>query len=128
MYHPFVEAVALTLVDAPITAVTIIVFCIVLYFVVGLQASAHRSIFLLFVYSMTLTMKAWFRALAAAFKSAAPAQAIAGVSVLILVLYTGYTIPQPYMIGALRWLIASALWLQDPDTNQCLCKIRSAPP
>lgn len=66
--------------------------------------SPHRSIFLLFVYSMTLTMKAWFRALAAAFKSAAPAQAIAGVSVLILVLYTGYTIPQPYMIGALRWL------------------------
>lgn len=42
MYHPFVEAVALTLVDAPITAVTIIVFCIVLYFVVGLQASAGQ--------------------------------------------------------------------------------------
>lgn len=62
------------------------------------------SIFLLIVYVMTITMKAWFRVLAAAFKSPAPAQAIAGVSVLILVLYTGYVIPQPYMIGALRWI------------------------
>ena len=47
---------------------------------------------------MTITMKAWFRALAAAFKSAAPPTAVAGLSTLVLVLYTGYTIPQPYMI------------------------------
>lgn len=39
---------------------------------------------------MSLTMKAWFRALAAAMKSEATAQAIAGISVLLLVLYTGY--------------------------------------
>lgn len=53
---------------------------------------------------MTLTMKAWFRAIAAFFKSAPPAQAIGGISTLVLVLYTGYAIPQPYMIGALRWI------------------------
>lgn len=53
---------------------------------------------------MTITMKAWFRALAAAFKSPAPATAVAGLSTLILVLYTGYSVPQPYMIGALRWI------------------------
>lgn len=53
---------------------------------------------------MTITMKAWFRLMAASFNSAAPAQAIAGVSVLILTLYTGYNIPQPDMIGALRWI------------------------
>ena len=50
-------------------------------------------------------MKAWFRTLAAAFKSPAPATAIAGLSTLILVLYTGYSLPQPYMIGALKWII-----------------------
>ena len=49
-------------------------------------------------------MKAWFRALSAAFKSEATAQAVAGMSVLVLVLYTGYAIPQPSMIGALRWI------------------------
>ena len=49
-------------------------------------------------------MKAWFRALAAAFKSPAPATAVAGLSTLILVLYTGYSLPEPYMIGALKWI------------------------
>lgn len=53
---------------------------------------------------MTTIMKSWFRLVAAAFGSAAPAQAVAGVTVLILMLYTGYTIPRPSMIGALRWI------------------------
>lgn len=42
--------------------------------------------------------------LAAAFKSEAPAQAISGVLILALSLYTGYQIPRPSMIGALRWI------------------------
>lgn len=63
-----------------------------------------RSIFLLFVYSMTLIMQAFFRALAAIFNSAAPATTVAGLSILMLTLYTGYSIPQPSMIGALRWI------------------------
>lgn len=40
MYHPFVEALALTLVDIPITAMSLSIFSIVLYFVAGLQRSA----------------------------------------------------------------------------------------
>ncbi|KAH8101733.1 pleiotropic drug resistance ABC transporter [Cristinia sonorae] len=105
MYHPFVDSLALTLVDVPITAGIIIIFSIVLYFLVGLQEHAGNFFyFLLIVFTMTLTMKAFFRTLAAAFGSPAPAQTFAGLSVLLLVLYTGYTIPQPSMIGALRWI------------------------
>ena len=37
MYHPFTEALALTLVDIPMTAIIILVFVIVLYFLVKLQ-------------------------------------------------------------------------------------------
>jgi hypothetical protein len=44
---------------------------------------------------MALTMKAFFRAIAAAFKNPAPAQSLAGLMVLVLVLYTGYSIPKP---------------------------------
>jgi ATP-binding cassette subfamily G (WHITE) protein 2 (SNQ2) len=51
-----------------------------------------------------LVMKAWFRAVAAAFGDPAPAQTVAGLMLLILVLYTGYAIPKPSMIGALRWI------------------------
>jgi ATP-binding cassette subfamily G (WHITE) protein 2 (SNQ2) len=49
-------------------------------------------------------MKAFFRAVAAWFSDPTPAQSAAGVSLLALTLYTGYNIPEPYMIGALRWI------------------------
>jgi hypothetical protein len=49
-------------------------------------------------------MKAWFRAVAVAFGDPAPAQTVAGLMLLTLVLYTGYTIPKPSMIGALKWI------------------------
>ena len=42
MYYPFIESLALTLVDAPIAFFTLLIFCIVLYFVVGLQQSAGQ--------------------------------------------------------------------------------------
>ncbi|KAI0698983.1 pleiotropic drug resistance ABC transporter [Cerioporus squamosus] len=105
MYHPFVEGLALTLVDIPVSFIVQVVFALLIYFLVGLQQSAGQFfIFFLFSFLNTITMKAWFRALAAAFKSPAPATAVAGLSTLILVLYTGYTLPMPYMTGALRWI------------------------
>ena len=42
MYHPWAESLALTLVDIPITFVTLTLFCIILYFLVGLQQSAQQ--------------------------------------------------------------------------------------
>jgi ATP-binding cassette, subfamily G (WHITE), member 2, SNQ2 len=42
MYHPFIEALALTLVDIPITFFTMLIFSLILYFMVGLQASAQQ--------------------------------------------------------------------------------------
>ena len=50
-------------------------------------------------------MKAFFRGLAASFSQEAQAQAVAGLGTLVLVIYTGYTIPRPSMIGALRWFV-----------------------
>ncbi|KAG6860184.1 hypothetical protein C0995_014729 [Termitomyces sp. Mi166 len=105
LYHPFIEALALTLVDVPITFITTLLFGIILYFMVGLQRTAGQFfIFYLFVFSMSITMKAWFRTIAAAFKSEASAQTVAGISILALSIYTGYQIPKPTMIGALRWI------------------------
>jgi len=45
LYHPFVEALALTLVDVPMTFATSIVFGVILYFMVGLQRSAVSTLF-----------------------------------------------------------------------------------
>ncbi|KAH9077824.1 ABC-2 type transporter-domain-containing protein [Lactarius deliciosus] len=105
MYHPFIEAAALTIVDVPITFVTIMIFSIILYFMVGLQSTVSQFFtFFLFVCTMALVMKAMFRSVAAAVGDPAPAQTLGGLVQLILVLYTGYTIPKPSMIGALRWI------------------------
>ncbi|KAI9442149.1 hypothetical protein H4582DRAFT_2200970 [Lactarius indigo] len=55
MYHPFIEAVALTIVDVPITFVTIMIFSIILYFMVGLRASASQFFtFFLFIFTVAL--------------------------------------------------------------------------
>jgi len=42
MYHPFIEAAAMTLVDIPITLVTLTIYCITLYFLAGLQETVGQ--------------------------------------------------------------------------------------
>ena len=44
------------------------------------------------------------RAVAAAFESPAPVPTVGGLMLLLLVLYIGYAIPRPSMIGALKWI------------------------
>ena len=66
--HLFIDALALFLVDIPVTFLTTTVWGIILYFLVGLQTSAGQFfIYYLFLFVTTITMKSWFRALAAAF-------------------------------------------------------------
>ncbi|KAG6824294.1 hypothetical protein H0H93_002248, partial [Arthromyces matolae] len=80
---------AMTIVDIPITFMTTMIFAILLYFIVGLQTSAGQFfVFYLFLFTMSLTMKAWFRGVAAAFKAEASAQAVAGILLLAMVIYT----------------------------------------
>lgn len=105
LYHPFVESLALTLVDIPITLVIMSLYAAILYFMTGLQRSVDQFfIFLLFLITTALAMKSWFRAIAAALPQEAAAQAFAGISVLALCIYTGYTLPKPSMVPALSWI------------------------
>lgn len=54
---------------------------------------------------MTTTMKAFFRMVAAVFKTESSATSLAGVVVIVVALFTGYTIPKPSIPGALRWIM-----------------------
>ena len=45
MYHPLIEAAALTLVDAPITFVATTVFGVVIYFFAGLSRTAEQFLY-----------------------------------------------------------------------------------
>ena len=51
MYHPMVEALALTLVDVPFTLATMILFTIIVYFIVGLQVSAAQFLCVKFFFT-----------------------------------------------------------------------------
>ncbi|KAH7929251.1 hypothetical protein BV22DRAFT_1192162 [Leucogyrophana mollusca] len=105
MYYPFIEALAHTVVDIPITFITQLVFTVILYLLVDLQRTAAQFFtFYLIVFTMTTTMKAFFRTIAASFKTESGAVSLAGVSVLLLSLYTGYTIPRQSVPGGLRWI------------------------
>lgn len=104
-YHPSAEALQKVLTDLPVKAATLIVFSIVLYFLSQLKQTAGQFFFFLLILLVTvMCISSFFNALAALTKSAAPANALAGIGVLILSVYTGYMIPTTSMHPWFRWL------------------------
>ncbi len=95
MYHPFMDALAYTIVDILPTLVLRILFGTILYFLVGLQHTAQQFFtFYLVIVLITLVMKALYRAIAASTRQLSAAQAVAGFVTTTLVTYAGYTIPE----------------------------------
>ncbi|KAG0701458.1 ABC-2 type transporter-domain-containing protein [Suillus ampliporus] len=112
LHYPFIQSLVHTVVDIPITLIVQLVFAVILYLLVGLQRSAAQFfIFYLFIFLMSQTMKSFFRAIAASFKSRAGAMAVSGISVLLMSLYSGYTVPWPTAPMGLRWIMwFNPLW------------------
>ncbi|OBU01245.2 hypothetical protein VE01_00946 [Pseudogymnoascus verrucosus] len=103
--HPFAEALAGLVSDAPIKLIITICFDLILYFLAGLSPEPSQFfIFFLFTLLVRFTMSAMFRTVAAATKTISQALTIAGVLILAIVIYTGYTIPLPYMHPWFKWL------------------------
>ncbi|KAJ5104205.1 hypothetical protein N7532_004734 [Penicillium argentinense] len=103
--HPFTEALASLIVDLPVKLVRISVFSIVLYFMANLRREpAQFFIFYLFLIVAVLAMSGLFRSLGALTKSVGQAMALAGILVLCIVVYTGFTLPEPYMHPWLSWI------------------------
>ncbi|KAI0316079.1 pleiotropic drug resistance ABC transporter [Amylostereum chailletii] len=105
MYHPFVEAAVYTVVDISILLITIFLFAVILYFLVGLQRTPEQFfVFAALMFIVTITVKILFRAIAAAVGGPLVAQTIAGLFLLASTLYSGFMIPSPYMVHALKWI------------------------
>ena len=58
----------------------------------------------MFLFTTNVALKAFMRTLTAMIANEAGAQAAGGLGFLLMVLYAGYAVPKPSMIGALRWL------------------------
>jgi ATP-binding cassette subfamily G (WHITE) protein 2 (SNQ2) len=104
-YRPAAYAIAQTVVDIPLVFVQVLIFDIVVYFMANLQRTASQFfISLLFLWIITMTMYAFFRAIGALVGSLDIATRITGVAIQALVVYTGYLIPPSKMHPWFSWL------------------------
>ncbi|KAL2868039.1 pleiotropic drug resistance family ABC transporter [Aspergillus lucknowensis] len=105
LYHPSAEAISSMIVDLPAKVLVSIVFNIILYFMTNLRRTAgHFFIFYLFSFTTTLTMSNIFRWIGAISRSMAQAMVPASIFMMILVIYTGFTIPVRDMHPWFKWL------------------------
>ncbi|KAF9242291.1 ABC-2 type transporter-domain-containing protein [Melanogaster broomeanus] len=105
MYYPFIESLAHTVVDIPITFITGVLFSLIFYFMVGLQQSVSQFFtFVLFVFTGTLIMKIYFRSAAASSRTESSAIAMGGTGLIVTALYSGYVVSTPSIARALHWI------------------------
>ncbi len=104
-YHPAAEELATLFCDIPIKLVGIVIFTLVTYFLVGLRLGAGQFfIYFLFLALSTFVMSALFHAIATVGKSMFSANAIAGIFVIAIAIYTGYVLQSSYMHPWFKWL------------------------
>ncbi|KAK1142767.1 Multidrug resistance protein [Aspergillus melleus] len=105
LYHPSAEAISSLIVDLPAKVLVSIVFNIIIYFMTNLRRTpGHFFIFYLFSVTTTLTMSNIFRWIGAISRSMAQAMVPSSIFMLILIIYTGFTIPVRDMHPWFRWL------------------------
>ena len=93
-FRPSALAIAQIVADVPQVLVQVLIFSIITYFMAGLARTASQFfIFLLFLWTLTITMFSFFRAIAAWNRSLDTATAFTGLALQSLVIYTGYLIP-----------------------------------
>lgn len=104
-YHPAAEALQKVFSDFPVKLMTILCFSIIIYFLSQLNQTAGQFFFFLIVLILiTITLSGFFQMIAALTQDAQTANSIAGLAVVIFVVYTGYMIPLQSMHAWFKWL------------------------
>ncbi|KDQ63068.1 hypothetical protein JAAARDRAFT_202584 [Jaapia argillacea MUCL 33604] len=104
-YRPAAVAVANTLADLPFSAIRVLIYDIIVYFMSGLNRSAGGFFtFHLFNYLTFLTMQGFFRTLGLLSSTVSGAFRWANIFVPNMIEYTGYMIPVFNMKRALFWI------------------------
>ncbi|EDN03106.1 hypothetical protein HCAG_00970 [Histoplasma mississippiense (nom. inval.)] len=105
LYRPSAEAISSIIIDLPTKLCVAIAFNTVLYFIANLRRTpGHYFVFLLFSFSITLTMSNIFRFIASISRTFAQASPPTIVIVLGMVIYTGFTVPLRDMVVWFRWI------------------------
>jgi ATP-binding cassette subfamily G (WHITE) protein 2 (SNQ2) len=105
-YRPAAYAIAQTVVDIPLVFIQVMIFDVVVYFMANLQRTTSQFfISLLFLWIITMSMYAFFRAIGALVGSLDIATRITGVAIQALIVYTGYLIPPSKMHPWFSWFV-----------------------
>jgi len=106
--HPFTEAFAGIILDLPIKLFRCLLAGVILYFMANLRREAsHFFIYILFQLTAVVTMSGMFRTLASMTRAISQAMALAGIMIICIAVYTGFTLPQFDMhpwFSWIRWL------------------------
>lgn len=104
MYHPSADILATRIVQIPIRFVTILLFSVIVYFLAGMKNQAGAFfIFLLFINLTAECINAIFMVECSLTSTVSALNAIAGVTMVMMILYTSFMIQRPSMHWWFRW-------------------------
>jgi ABC-type multidrug transport system permease subunit len=99
-YRPSAVVLARVIQDFPMLLVQVIPFSIIMYFLTGLTVSASKFwIYFLFIYVTTICITSLYRMFAALSPAIDDAVRFSGIALNLLIIYTGYVIPRPQLLG-----------------------------
>ena len=105
LYSPSAWNIAQIAADLPFLIFQVSIFSIILYFMVGLKVSAAAFFtYWIVVFSTTMCMTAFFRAIGAAFSSFDAASKVSGFGMVAMFTYTGYMIPKTSIHPWFVWI------------------------
>lgn len=105
LYRPSADAMASIISELPTKFVMSTCFNVPFYFMVNFRRNAGRFFFYWLCCGLcTLVMSHMFRSLGAVSTSLAGAMTPASVVLLAMVIFTGFVIPLPYMLGWSKWI------------------------
>lgn len=104
LYRPFTEAVASMICDLPLKVLVSFVFHLPLYFMSHLRRSIDAFFtYWLFMFTMMLTMSMLFRTVGSVSRTLEQTMAPNTTIVILAIIYTGFVVPQDYMVPWLGW-------------------------
>ncbi|WEJ96670.1 Multidrug resistance protein [Yamadazyma tenuis] len=105
LYRPAADALASIITELPTKFLMSMSFNVTFYFMVNLRRDAGRFFFYwLMGFSCTLVMSHIFRSIGAVSTSLPGAMTPASVLLLAMIIFTGFVIPTPKMLGWSRWI------------------------
>ncbi|KAF2753895.1 ABC drug exporter AtrF [Pseudovirgaria hyperparasitica] len=103
-YTPSAVSVARVITDFPMIFFQVVIFGIIMYFMTSLDVDVSKFfIYLLFVYITTICITSLYRMFAALSPSIDDAVRFSGISLNLLVIYTGYVIVKPQLLTQYIW-------------------------